>query len=113
MCFVTALRTTPEGSTIAVITHKADDFTRLIANAPFAFPATCTARLSARGKAQHQPLSQSQSQSQSLEEFSSSCSRAQLLSLLLPVRHAAKHCEWRRNRVQAGELCHPLRWTAA
>ncbi|MGH8858114.1 MAG: ATP-dependent helicase, partial [Polaromonas sp.] len=46
--------------------------------APFAFLATYTSRLSAHGKAQHQPLSQA------LAEFSGGRSRAQLLSLLLP-----------------------------
>jgi non-specific serine/threonine protein kinase len=56
------------------------------AEAPFAFLATYTARLSAHGKAQHQPLSQA------LAEFSGGRSRAQLLSLLLPVQRAAEHC---------------------
>ena len=75
--------------------------------APFAFLATYTARLSAQGKAQHQPLSQA------LAEFSGSRSRAQLLSLLLPVQRAAEHCDWLREMVEAGDIYHPLRWTAA
>jgi hypothetical protein len=43
---------------------------------PFAFLATYTSRLSAHGKAQHQPLSQA------LAEFSGARSKVQLLSLL-------------------------------
>jgi len=76
-------------------------------DAPFAFLATYTVRLSAQGKAQHQPLSQA------LAEFSGSRSRAQLLSLLLPVQRAAEHCDWLREMVEAGDIYHPLRWTAA
>jgi len=72
---------------------------------PFAFLATYTSRLSAHGKAQHQPLSQA------LAEFSGARSKAQLLSLLLPVQRAAEHCDWLREMVDAGEIYHPLRWT--
>ena len=75
--------------------------------APFAFLASYTARLSAHGKAQHQPLSQA------LAEFSGGKSRAQLLSLLLPVQRAAEHCDWLREMVEAGDIYHPLRWTPA
>jgi superfamily II DNA or RNA helicase len=73
--------------------------------APFAFLATYTSRLSAHGKAQHQPLSQA------LAEFSGARSKAQLLSLLLPVQRAAEDCDWLRDMVEAGEIYHPLRWT--
>ena len=73
--------------------------------APFAFLATYTARLSAHGTAQHQPLSQA------LAEFSDGRSRAQLLSLLLPVQRAAEHCGWLQGMVDAGDIYHPLRWT--
>lgn len=72
---------------------------------PFAFLATYTSRLSALGKAQHQPLSQA------LAEFSGARSKAQLLSLLLPVQRAAEHCDWLREMVDNGEIYHPLRWT--
>ena len=72
---------------------------------PFAFLATYTSRLSAHGKAQHQPLSQA------LAEFSGARSRAQLLSLLLPVQRAAQDCDWLRDMVDTGEIYHPLRWT--
>lgn len=77
------------------------------ADAPFAFLATYTSRLSAHGKAQHLPLSQA------LKEFSDGKSRAQLLSLLKPVQGAAAQCGWLRDMVDAGEIYHPLRWTPA
>ena len=73
--------------------------------APFAFLATYTARLSAQGKAQHLPLSQA------LTEFSDGKSQAQLLSLLLPVQRAAAQCPWLSEMVDTGEIYHPLRWT--
>ncbi len=76
-------------------------------DAPFAFLATYTSRLSAHGKPQHQPLSQA------LKEFSDGKSRAQLLSLLKPVQGAAAQCGWLRDMVDAGEIYHPLRWTPA
>ena len=73
--------------------------------APFAFLATYASRLSAHGTAQHLPLSRA------LAEFSDGKSKAQLLSLLLPVQRAAEQCEWLREMVEAGEIYHPLRWT--
>ncbi|MCK0509255.1 DEAD/DEAH box helicase [Aromatoleum anaerobium] len=75
--------------------------------APFAFLATYTARLSAHGKAQHLPLSQA------LTEFSDGKSQARLLSLLKPVQGGAEQCGWLREMVEAGEIYHPLRWTPA
>lgn len=72
--------------------------------APFAFLATYTARLSAHGKAQHQPLSQA------LAEFSDGRKKAQLLSLLLPVQRAAEQCAWLREMIDEGDIYHPLRW---
>jgi len=75
--------------------------------APFAFLATYTSRLSAHGKAQHLPLSQA------LAEFSDGKSKVQLLSLLLPVQRAAEQCEWLHEMVEAGEIYHPLRWMPA
>ena len=76
------------------------------AEAPFAFLATYTPRLSAHGKAQHLPLSQA------LVEFSDGKSKAQLLSLLLPVQRAAEGCDWLAEMVAANEIYHPMRWTA-
>ena len=72
---------------------------------PFAFLATYTARLSAAGKAQHQPLSRA------LAEFSGAGQHAQLLSLLLPVQRAAMHCTWLDEMVKEGGIYHPLRWS--
>ena len=75
--------------------------------APFAFLATYTSRLSAHGKAQHLPLSRA------LAEFSDGKSRARLLSLLMPVQRAAECCDWLQGMVAEGEIYHPLRWTPA
>ncbi len=75
--------------------------------APFAFLATYTSRLSAQGRALHQPLSKA------LTEFSDGKSQAQLLSLLLPVQRASEQCDWLREMVNVGEIYHPLRWTPA
>ncbi len=73
--------------------------------APFAFLATYTSGLSAHGKAQHLPLSKA------LAEFSDGKSRAQLLSLLLPVQRASAQCEWLRDMLESQEIYHPMRWT--
>ncbi len=75
--------------------------------APFAFLATYTSRLSAHGKAQHLPLSQA------LAEFSDGKSQARLLSLLMPVQRAAEQCGWLRAMVDSGDIYHPLRWLPA
>ena len=75
--------------------------------APFAFLASYTTRLSAHGKAQHQPLSRA------LAEFSDGKNQHQLLSLLLPVQRAAQHCGWLREMVESGEIYHPMRWQPA
>lgn len=75
--------------------------------APFAFLATYTTRLSAHGKAQHLPLSQA------LSEFSGGRKKAQLLSLLQPVQRAAEQCAWIAEMVESGEIYHPLRWQVA
>ena len=77
------------------------------AEAPFAFLATYTSRVSAHGRAQHLPLSQA------LAEFSDGKSQAPLLSLLMPVQRAAEQCEWLRAMVDSGEIYHPLRWLPA
>jgi non-specific serine/threonine protein kinase len=73
--------------------------------APFAFIATYTTRLSAQAKAQHLPLGQA------LREYSGGKNQARLLSLLMPVQRAAEQCAWLRAMVDAGEIYHPLRWT--
>ena len=75
--------------------------------APFAFLATYTSRISTHGKAQHLPLSQA------LAEFSDGKSQARLLSLLMPVQRVAEQCGWVRAMVDSGDIYHPLRWLPA
>ena len=75
-------------------------------DAPFAFLATYTTRLSAQGKAQHLPLGQA------LREYAGAANRDRLLSLLVPVQRAAEACDWLKQLVDSGEIFHPLRWTA-
>jgi superfamily II DNA or RNA helicase len=78
---------------------------RLDAEAPFAFLATYTARLSGHAKAQHLPLGRA------LTEDAGAANRSRLLSLLLPVQRAAEQCGWLKSMVDSGEIFHPLRWT--
>jgi non-specific serine/threonine protein kinase len=73
---------------------------------PFAFMATYTTRLSAQARAQHVPLGQA------LREYAGAANRDKLLSLLLPVQRATKRCGWLKVMVDAGEIFHPLRWSA-
>src|SRR6202163_1739433 len=73
--------------------------------APFAFLATYTTRLSAQAKAQHLPLGKA------LQEYAGAKNRARLLSLLMPVQRAAEQCGWLKTMVDAGEIFHPLRWS--
>jgi non-specific serine/threonine protein kinase len=75
-------------------------------DAPFAFLATYTTRLSARGTPQHTPLGQA------LREYAGARAKSQLEALLAPVRRAADACGWLAGLVERGELFHPLRWTA-
>jgi superfamily II DNA or RNA helicase len=73
--------------------------------APFAFLATYTHRLSGHGKAQHLPLGQA------LREYAGADNKEKLLSLLLPVQRATERCSWLKQMVDAGEIFHPLRWS--
>jgi superfamily II DNA or RNA helicase len=75
--------------------------------APFAFIATYTTRLSAQSRAQHLPLAEA------LREYAGAKNKARLLSLLKPVQEAARECPWLTAMVESGELYHPLRWSAA
>ena len=84
--------------------HLAEN--RVDSEAPFAFLATYTPRLSYHGRAQHLPLGQA------LREFAGEAKRPGLLSLLLPVQRAAAQCGWLRAMVDSGEIFHPLRLTA-
>jgi superfamily II DNA or RNA helicase len=72
--------------------------------APFAFLATYTHRLSAHAKAQHLPLGEA------LREYAGAANRERLLSLLLPVQRASERCPWLKAMVDSGEIFHPLRW---
>ena len=74
-------------------------------DAPFAFLATYTTRLSANAKAQHLPLGKA------LGEYAGAANKDRLLSLLLPVQRASETCPWLKTLVDAGEIFHPLRWT--
>jgi hypothetical protein len=75
--------------------------------APFAFMATYTTRLSAEARAHHLPLGRA------LSEYAGATNKARLLSLLLPVHRAAEQCPWLKAMVESGEIYHPLRWTPA
>ncbi|OGA56212.1 MAG: helicase, partial [Betaproteobacteria bacterium RIFCSPLOWO2_12_FULL_65_14] len=75
------------------------------AEAPFAFLATYTTRLSAHARAQHLPLGQA------LREYAGAKKQGRLLSLLMPVQRAGEHCAWLREMVDRGEIFHPLRWS--
>src|SRR2546425_3275009 len=73
--------------------------------APFAFLATYTTRLSIHARAQHLPLGQA------LREYAGAANKDRLLSLLLPVQRAAGSCPWLKTMVDEGEIFHPLRWS--
>jgi superfamily II DNA or RNA helicase len=73
--------------------------------APFAFLATYTTRLSTQARAQHLPLGQA------LEEYAGFANKEKLLSLLLPVQRAAERCAWLRSMVDEHEIFHPIRWS--
>ncbi len=75
--------------------------------APFAFLATYTTRMSAQARAQHVPLGQA------LKEYAGASNKGKLLSLLLPVQRAAERCAWLRAMVEEREIFHPIRWTPA
>jgi superfamily II DNA or RNA helicase len=74
-------------------------------DAPFAFLATYTTRLSAAAKPQHLPLGKA------MQEYAGARNRERLLSLLVPVQRAAEHCPWLKAMVDGGEIYHPLRWS--
>ncbi len=76
-------------------------------DAPFAFLATYTTRLSLEAKAQHLPLGKA------LQEYSGASNRDRLLSLLVPVQRAAEQCPWLKAMIDVGEIYHPLRWSPA
>ncbi len=65
-------------------------------DAPFAFLATYTTRLSANAKAQHLPLGKA------LGEYAGAANKDRLLSLLLPVQRASESCPWLKALVGCG-----------
>jgi hypothetical protein len=73
--------------------------------APFAFLATYTTRLSAKGAPQHRPLGHA------LEESRVAGDRERLLALLLPVQRAAEKSPLVRAMVDRGDVYQALRWT--
>lgn len=72
---------------------------------PFAFLATYTPSLAAKGNLRHLPLGQA------LREYASADDREKLLNLLKPVSRASEGCRWLQDIVDSGEIFHPLRWT--
>ncbi len=75
------------------------------ADAPFAFLATYTTKLSATAKPQHLSLGKA------LQEYAAVNDHDRLLSLLAPVQRAAETCGWLQQMVATGEIYQPLRWT--
>ncbi len=75
--------------------------------APFAFLATYTTRLSARAKAQHLPLAQA------LREYAGARNKAALLALLEPVQRAARTSAVAKDLVDEGAVFETLAWTPA
>jgi non-specific serine/threonine protein kinase len=74
-------------------------------DAPFAFLATYTTRLSAKAKAQHLPLAQA------LREYAGARNKAALLSLLEPVQRAARTSAIAKEMVESGAVFETLAWT--
>jgi hypothetical protein len=76
-------------------------------DAPFAFLATYTTRLSANAKAQHLPLGKA------FGEYAGTANKDRLLSLLLPVQRASETCAWLKalvalwHRRKAGPTARP------
>ncbi len=115
-----AFRARLGGSTVVEVLHALDPAWNVVGRvhfnlaenrkdeeAPFAFLATWTHRLSDQGKAQHLPLGAA------LKTYAGAKQKEQLLALLMPVQRAAESCAWLKQMVDAGELFHPLRWTPA
>jgi SNF2-related domain/SNF2 Helicase protein/Helicase conserved C-terminal domain len=74
---------------------------------PFAFLATYTSRLSARGRPQHRPLRDA------LREYARQQKREALLSLLAPVHRAAQRSALVRELVHSNEVFEPQALSAA
>jgi non-specific serine/threonine protein kinase len=72
---------------------------------PFAFLATYVSRLSAQGRAQHEPLGRA------LQQYAGAKNRKALLSLLVPLQRAAERSPLIKELVDSGDVYHPLAWT--
>ena len=83
--------------------HLAEN--RADASAPFAFLATYTTRLGARGKPRHRPLGEA------IREYAGAGNRPKLLALLEPVQRAAARSELLRDLVDSGDVYRPLALT--
>ena len=75
------------------------------ADTPFAFLATYVSRLSAQGKAQHEPLGKA------LQTYAGAKNKAALLSLLVPLQRAAERSSFLKELVDSGEVYHALAWS--
>jgi non-specific serine/threonine protein kinase len=74
---------------------------------PFAFLATYAHQVSQDGRSQHLPLSRA------LEEYSGAKHKNILLRLLAPIQKASLESGFLKERVDSGDLFHPLAWTPA
>ena len=72
---------------------------------PFAFLATYIPKLSALGRAQHEPLGKA------LQEYAGAKNRSGLLSLLSPIDRATERSGLIKDMVGSGEIYHPLAWS--
>jgi non-specific serine/threonine protein kinase len=74
-------------------------------DSPFAFLATYVSRLSAEGRAQHEPLGRA------LQQYAGARNRQALLSLLVPIQRAAERSALIKELVDSGDVYHPLAWS--
>jgi SNF2-related domain/SNF2 Helicase protein/Helicase conserved C-terminal domain len=75
------------------------------ADTPFAFLATYVSRLSSQGRALHEPLGRA------LQTYAGAKNRKALLSLLVPIQHAAERSALIKELVDSGDVYHPLAWS--
>ena len=73
--------------------------------APFAFLATYSHKLSEKGRAQYLPLGKA------LQEYAGVSNKSKLLQLLLPVQKGAASSLFLKSLVDSGDVFHPLAWT--
>ena len=72
---------------------------------PFAFLATYSGELSAKGRVQHLPLERA------LREYGAARNRDALLTLLRPVHQASERIAWVKELTGSGDIYQPLLWT--